>query len=73
MSGVVGVAVEDDKTFFAPVKDEILGVFVFLGGTAKETTQLFFTQNELLSPRRPEFFQTRLLDNKFSNLHGFNI
>jgi len=61
MTGVIGVAVEDDEALLAPVENVIFAVLVLLGGSAKKTSRLFLAQDELLSPRRPEFFQRGLL------------
>jgi hypothetical protein len=61
MSIIIRIAIEDDETFFTPEKYQILPILIFLCGSAKKTTGVLLTEDELLSPGCPEFFQVILL------------
>ena len=65
---VVRVTIEDDKAPVPPVKNQILSILILLSGSAKKTSRLFLTQDELLTPGCPQLFQARLLEFLFSRL-----
>jgi hypothetical protein len=72
VSIIIRITIEDDETFFAPKKNQVLAILIFPCSSAKETAGLPLAEDELFTPGCPEPFQVKLLFFKFLS-HLFPI